>query len=1455
MSADDDEHGYWLSLLGELGSNQERRNETSENDSDGVDNYGGDSAYLYVDVQGDSTTSGNHVDPNVTDTHSYPQEENETQGEIRNIVLNMYSGSAISEPPYSSIPNRETAANKSITEDSSETSTAEDDLLNLYAKNINPDILAQAEAKNINPDILAQAEAVPPPVTEQIQREKQIEETAKSFPKPSQPYRRRQNMWLSDEAQDDDLGDAQLTDEYKALQRLDRHRYSNKVTQPGATVTATEGIEHRPIISLPGPFREDIPSPVITKKNADKKTDVSAETDQIIANANINKSQADYKEKPEELQVIDYKVKVLAKSSGRGRHRSRRNQVVSNSMWNVGAATTVLNTVQSVATATWTNWERQIMENRYVREALGVAAQSLQVALDRGHSLAVQYFSSMISDDPEQQHLQRIRQGHVWEHVALRCSLASLSFRQRQLMQETRAESLPDADKLASMTPAQLREYEKQQLLLSMQQICELKGLVGKASNSLVVGSTNAGGTANSEDEFTSHALSLYLPTTRKTNDGSDAEEEVDDDDFQFAMARFLTPPAFVEASQCHVCSQKFGITLFRHHCRHCGKSCCDDHSRSRRRILRFGLVSPVRVCDRCAICLDELRRVDQLVWRDGRVKAWLAGRLLPVTYATIYGDRDIDRSVDKALRVADYSLTVARNALILNFPTKVALETIEVLKRYGLTGFAGLLLTGEFMEAIETLKQLVRVDDMFPSLHELTACVYYKLAIDRGLRGCQPDLPLETHRDTDMQRRMWQQYSLLEDDDEDGDQSSSNALPSHDCRHATERDVSLAIQYAPLALDIVYENNELDMRRLGKYHGLELLCSNVSAEDNEELRRRPEQPVYALFVPQAPPNPSTSTASHKSEAIVAIRGTQSVQDVVTDVRARPIRFPPPDHTILDLLHGRAVHPSLFEHNAQTSSQRQSHAQYDVSVSTVDAVVRESRAIEEHELQMYQQQHPTSTAQSTTRSQHQPQNQHLSASSADTESRGDQTNEDKHGLGKEYVCEGMARSALYVLAELGPALLRLLDSGCDLRIVGHSLGGAVAALLTLLLRRGFVALHDQHEGRHSLYQHHRLRIRGLAYGPPSCLSAALSDELLDPDLPHQRLSAQSSSRQLFFGSDKQNVPSSNGNAFNPKGFLTVILRDDVISRVTPQSARQLLREILLFRDGVFRHLQQDWSDVIQRAKSLWAPRMPRSYHQHPHSKKPQSDSNSGFMDGLQAVLAESQQLRHSSSQPHQRTASTTTQRTDNIAEAEGSRDEEGSDGEEEEEEEEDMWNEVDLWLPGEVLHVYPWRGQWLGAVVSRNFPPLRHIEVQGHIFEDHRSHNIFNALLETLHVQRLRAGTVGGQQPTTNSSNQAHVPFSTTSNNTTSNTNTRAVPPSWMPFDCADKCTCCMLPFTWHSTFRGAAQEFRERYNCRNCGSLVCGPCSKQRKSIPRLGMLAPRRVCDRCFLRGDFSS
>jgi hypothetical protein len=36
-------------------------------------------------------------------------------------------------------------------------------------------------------------------------------------------------------------------------------------------------------------------------------------------------------------------------------------------------------------------------------------------------------------------------------------------------------------------------------------------------------------------------------------------------------------------------------------------------------------------------------------------------------------------------------------------------------------------------------------------SLHELTACIYYKIAIERGLRGCDPDGEYCAHYDGTM--------------------------------------------------------------------------------------------------------------------------------------------------------------------------------------------------------------------------------------------------------------------------------------------------------------------------------------------------------------------------------------------------------------------------------------------------------------------------------------------------------------------------------------------------------------------------------------------------------------------------------------------------------------------------------------------------------------------------------
>mmetsp|Transcript_34382 Transcript_34382/g.118526 ORF Transcript_34382/g.118526 Transcript_34382/m.118526 type:complete len:139 (-) Transcript_34382:40-456(-) len=74
----------------------------------------------------------------------------------------------------------------------------------------------------------------------------------------------------------------------------------------------------------------------------------------------------------------------------------------------------------------------------------------------------------------------------------------------------------------------------------------------------------------------------------------------------------------------------------------------------------------------------------------------------------------------------------------------------------------------------------------------------------------------------------------------------------------------------------------------------------------------------------------------------------------------------------------------------------------------------------------------------------------------------------------------------------------------------------------------------------------------------------------------------------------------------------------------------------------------------------------------------------------------------------------------------------------------------------------------------------------------------------------------------------------------------------WQPFDATDACGACRAQFTWHTTSATATAAFREKHNCRECGLLVCDPCSRRRKPLSHVGLLVPSRVCDRCFFRGN---
>ena len=197
-----------------------------------------------------------------------------------------------------------------------------------------------------------------------------------------------------------------------------------------------------------------------------------------------------------------------------------------------------------------------------------------------------------------------------------------------------------------------------------------------------------------------------------------------------------------------------------------------------------------------------------------------------------------------------------------------------------------------------------------------------------------------------------------------------------------------------------------------------------------------------------------------------------------------------------------------------------------------------------------------------------------------------------------------------------------------------------------------------------------------------------------------------------------------------------------------------MRELMVFRVQVFRHLQQDWYDVINRAGSIWSPKWREIHHEDGDGnsyrrgieEEPPTESELSFekvrVETPIRILSESpaenrKRNDKDKAAPTVRKALLVLEDEEEEKNAESG----GTGGTCIDEDnvatggnspavlvEEDMI--PDLWVPGRIMHIYSHRGQYKASMVPRDFPTLRKIEVQGHIFADHFGPTIFEALLE-----------------------------------------------------------------------------------------------------------------------------
>ena len=440
----------------------------------------------------------------------------------------------------------------------------------------------------------------------------------------------------------------------------------------------------------------------------------------------------------------------------------------------------------------------------------------------------------------------------------------------------------------------------------------------------------------------------------------STSAEEEEDVDFDFDRARTLVPqplqrPRWQKADICHECCKPFGPTRLRHHCRLCGKSFCQMHSGNVHPLPHLGYDPdvPERVCDPCKrLCLWQ-NLAERVAWRLARCRDLEAKQLTP------YFETGIDSLEEAALRIAHAALATARS-IPLGAQAHVAVETVEVLRKHGLNGIYGIMLRKEFLAAADLLRKALGINKTaWPlSVHELSAAIFYALAQHRAMRGINPDREEIIHTfvnsndakaipddstvvDNDGQMpatviKKWENSkkyannNIVIDDTDDYNPETENLLslvdhspcskdgssftantelqkdtltyPSTDdlpftpvCTPVPDHVLNSLIFYAPIALTFIYAMKEVDMQLLAAQQGWTLLYACLNPDKERDGGVITDVPASALFVHE-----------EQKTACLAIRGTATIHDIVTDLRQVPVPFPEMDSSTLENQKGGA---------------------------------------------------------------------------------------------------------------------------------------------------------------------------------------------------------------------------------------------------------------------------------------------------------------------------------------------------------------------------------------------------------------------------------------------------------------------------------------------------------------------------------------------------------------------
>lgn len=432
---------------------------------------------------------------------------------------------------------------------------------------------------------------------------------------------------------------------------------------------------------------------------------------------------------------------------------------------------------------------------------------------------------------------------------------------------------------------------------------------------------------------------------------------------------------------------------------------------------------------------------------------------------------------------------------------------------------------------------------------------------------------------------------------------------------------------------------------------------------------------------------------------------------------------------------------------------------------------------------------------------------------------------DINGVGEEFLGglahRGMVENARWLLDEVGPILTLLYTKGYTVTVIGHSLGAAVSALFTVLMRPQVATL------------------KAYCFGTPACVDEHVMVHLLDcvvsvvnrddvvPRLNVQNVQTlvesslcpgQKAKTQAWMNEDWQALKDverivelrrRGGASAQLPLDSTASEQEAKIARLCAAGVgREAAQRALDMEGGDLSRALLRATDDEEQSKHTAASSSSSAAEQTVPSPKPEPPkqawglntsfgSKMTFGGGSGGVWGEFERLGNMAAK------AMTNQGNESK-----------SDGPERQK---TLWNiETNgppmpyFLIPGQIVHLYRSNGLSRASLAPCTHEALTRIHPTPNMLEDHRVRSYDEA---------LRQACI--RQPKT---------------------------PRWESFEERNVCACCQADFNWAYVLKSEPQRMLARHNCYSCGRVVCNGCSQNQRAHQDIGLLVPVRTCDSCF-------